>query len=193
MFPEQGAPALSITVEGTQLKISRKPSRFDNPNRPARKVSRIPEFILVHVQYKGNDEVRMYEKTTKVREIIADTASKLHCPLDFYEDWQNFTLYIGHNRISENREIGFYHGLLKANFHTITIRDRPATGDMVVSILNDYSSDEIQHMFNVISQMKETVELSNEATEEIYKDYLVEEGRMEQPRIKKLKFDSDDE
>ena len=150
MFPEQLIPELP---EAPLIPDSKK-------------------YTHVHVSYKGKDTEYIIPKSIKVSEIILHASSKLHYWLTFPADWQNFSFFIGFKRINENREIGFYRGLLSSNFHTIRVEDKPQPIDMAQKIMNQYSFDEIERIFNMISECKEATERSNESSEEMYKSYL---------------------
>ena len=85
------------------------------------------KYVQINVKYLSNFTEYVVENSTKIRDIILNAAAKLNFRLNFGYDWANFSFFIGHQRISENREIGFYRSLLSSNEYLVFINIKMIT------------------------------------------------------------------
>ena len=153
MLPAQGAPTIPYIFLG---------NTYEGPTK---------REITIGIQYEGNQITRKFLPEKTIEDIVDEVSVSLgyHCYLR--SDYKKFNVFIGRQKISMKRELGYYRNLLRANNYRMRIERKLDINIVKREIIRDYNHEDIQNLMKFLTTMDPIVEQAEEGEKAAYEDY----------------------
>ena len=129
--------------------------------------------IIIEIHYEGKHVARSFPPETTIEDIVDEVSDKLgyENELVIRDDFQKFNVFIGRQKISMKRELGYYRNLLKARGYRILIERKISINEVKREIIRNYNHEDINVLMEFLKEMAPAIEQAEEGEKASYEDY----------------------